>query len=72
MVVAAIVMTAIMGFSTYRLSSSFLRLKEATDKHIAMEDAATSLMDASDYLTERAQRFAGSGGAARRAVKAPG
>ena len=61
MVVAAIIMTAIMGYSTYRLSSSFLRLKEATDKHIAMEDAATSLMDASDYLTERAQRFAGTG-----------
>ena len=61
MVVATVVMTVIMVFSIYRLSSSFLRLTDATESHIAMEEAATKLMDASDYLTEKAQRFAGTG-----------
>ena len=61
MVVAAVIMTALMVYSIYRLSSSFLRMTHATESHIAMVKAATKLMDASDYLTEKAQRFAGTG-----------
>ena len=61
MVVAAIAMTAIMVYSTYHLTGSFLNLSEATDSHITMEKAANELMDASDYLTEKAQRFASTG-----------
>ena len=61
MVVAAVAMTVIMVYSTYRLASSFLRLEEATESHITMEKAATGLMDASDFLTEKAQRFTGTG-----------
>ena len=61
MVVAAVIMTALMVYSIYRLSSSFLRMTRATESHIAMGKAATKLMDASDYLTEKAQRFAGTG-----------
>ena len=61
MVVAAVIMTALMVYSIYRLSSSFLRMTHATESHIAMGKAATKLMDASDYLTEKAQRFAGTG-----------
>ena len=61
MVVAAVAMTVIMVYSTYRLAFSFLRLEEATESHITMEKAATGLMDASDFLTEKAQRFTGTG-----------
>ncbi len=61
MVVAAVIMTVLMVYSIYRLSASFLRMTRATESHIAMGKAATKLMDASDYLTEKAQRFAGTG-----------
>ena len=61
MVILAIAMTIIMVYSTYHLTESFLNLSETTDSHIEMEKAANELMDASDYLTEKAQRFAGTG-----------
>ncbi len=42
---------------TYHTIQSFHALSAATDSYIILEDAASSLMSASDYLTEEAQCF---------------
>lgn len=57
LIVVAMAMSGVMLYSTYRLTANFRRIMRASEKHMAMEKAALELMDASDYLTERAQRF---------------
>ncbi|MCR5090438.1 MAG: GGDEF domain-containing protein [Oscillospiraceae bacterium] len=44
-------------FMTYHTIRSFRALSEATEVYIVLEDAATGLMNASDYLTEEAQCY---------------
>ena len=61
LLVVMIIMSATVVFSTYRLTSSFMRLKSAASEHTDLVKAANELMDASDFLTERVQRFALSG-----------
>ena len=46
-----------MFVSTFRLSSSFRRVTETSEQQIELRKAARELMDASDYLTEKVQRF---------------
>ncbi len=61
LVLITAIVSGIMLFFTYRLTATFLRLAAATEEHIRLEKAAHELMDASDYLTERVQRFTISG-----------
>jgi len=46
-----------MFYSTFHLAVSFQRLTHATEEQIELRKAARELMDASDYLTEKVQRF---------------
>ncbi len=57
LIVGALIISALMFYSTYHLSASFSRLAKASEQQIELRKAARELMDASDYLTEQAQRF---------------
>ncbi len=57
LIAISVIMSGIMIFYTFRLTGTFLRLAGATEEHMLLEKAAHELMDASDYLTERVQRF---------------
>ena len=57
MTVIAILIAVLITFSIFHLSSTFKNLKNAAEEYISLEKAANELMDASDYLTENAQRF---------------
>ena len=57
LIIVMIVMSGIVIYSTYRMTSTFLSLVSATEEHTELENAAHELMDASDYLTEQVQRF---------------
>ena len=57
LMIGAVIISCLMFFSTYQLSSSFQNLTTASEEQIELRKAARELMDASDYLTERVQRF---------------
>lgn len=57
LIVLTVIVSGLMVFSTYHLSSTFLDLSGAMDEYIELEKAANEMMDASDYLTEKVQRF---------------
>lgn len=57
LIVGAVIISCMMLYSTYHLSSSFQRLTETSEQQIELRKAARELMDASDYLTEKVQRF---------------
>ncbi len=57
MLVCAVVILTLLVFSTYQSSSVFSTLSKATSNYIVRQKAAHDLMEASDYLTEMAQRF---------------
>lgn len=57
LMIGAVIISCMMFFSTYQLSSSFQNLTTASEEQIELRKAARELMDASDYLTERVQRF---------------
>lgn len=61
LVAISVLMSIAMIYSTVRLSSSFLRVTNATEEHLELEEAALELVEASDYLTECAQRFSATG-----------
>ncbi len=58
LIVGSVIICALMFFSTYHLFSSFEHLTETAEQQIELRKAARELMDASDYLTEKVQRFA--------------
>lgn len=58
MIMLAIIISLLLIYSTFQSSSVFSRLSAATSNYIVRQDAAHDLMQASDYLTEMAQRFA--------------
>lgn len=60
-IVVAVIFSCLMIFSTYRLINSFMRVKNASEENLMLQNAVHGLMDASDYLTEMAQRFTESG-----------
>lgn len=60
-IILAVVVSGIMIYSTFHLSSTFAALTDATNEYIELEKAAYELMDASDYLTEKVQRFSADG-----------
>ena len=57
MIVCAVIISLLLIFSTYESSSVFSSLSKATGNYIVRQKAAHELMEASDYLTEMAQRF---------------
>ncbi len=57
MVLIALVITGLMIYYTFQLTSTFSDITEATEDYITLDKASYELMDASDYLTEKAQRF---------------
>lgn len=61
LVILAIITCGLLIASTFYSFATFRHLSEATDDYIELQKAAYELMDASDYLTEMAQRFAASG-----------
>ena len=57
LVIMAVIISGIMFYFTFHLGVSFQRLTNATEEQIELRKAARELMDASDYLTEKVQRF---------------
>ena len=57
MIIGAAIISAVMFLSTYHLTQSFRHLTETSEQQIELRKAARELMDASDYLTEKVQRF---------------
>ena len=57
MVVMAVVLSALLIFSTFHLTSTFRELSGVMDEYIDLQKAAHDLNEASDYLTEQVQRF---------------
>ena len=57
LIIVTILMAGTVIYCTYRLTYTFLHLTAASEEHLELEKAAHDLMDASDYLTERVQRF---------------
>jgi diguanylate cyclase (GGDEF)-like protein len=50
-------MAGMIVIPSYKLETAYKQMSATTEEHIEMEEAAHSLMDASDYLTEQVQRF---------------
>ena len=61
LIVIAVLVSALMIFSTAQLSSTFQNLSAAVEKHMELRRATDDLMNASDYLTENVQRFSVTG-----------
>ena len=57
LIIGAVIISGVMVYFTFQLSSSFRRLTETSEQQIELRKAARELLDASDYLTEKAQRF---------------
>ena len=51
LIVIAVIVSAFMIYTTYRLTNNFMHVRDALNENIALESAI------SDYLTENAQRF---------------
>ena len=56
-IIGTIIIAGLMFYTTFNLGASFQTLTAASDNQIALDKAAHELMDASDYLTDRVQRF---------------
>ena len=61
LVFTAVLLSGLIVYSSSYLSASFKSLTDVSERNIELRKAALELMDASDYLTERVQRFAISG-----------
>ena len=57
MIIGTVIISSLLFYSTYHMVSNFQDLTKTSEKQIEMRKAARELMDASDYLTERVQRF---------------
>ena len=57
MLFVSIAITALLLFMTFHTIKSFHALSSATDTYIELQEAADSLMQASDYLTDEAQNY---------------
>lgn len=57
MIIAAVIISGLMFFFTFRFTAGYKRLNVAAEQHIELRKAASELMDASDFLTEKVQRF---------------
>lgn len=57
MVIVSFIIMAILLFKTFESGSTFSDLSEATNNYIYLEKDADALMSASDFLTDKVQRF---------------
>ena len=57
MLIISLSVTALLLYTTFHTLRSFRSLSGATDDYIDMQEAAASLLAASDYLTEEAQSY---------------
>lgn len=57
MLVVSLAVTVCLLYTNYRTIKSFNGLSDAMDRYIDLQDAADSLLKASDYLTEQAQCY---------------
>ncbi len=57
LIISMIIWSGTVIIASYRLTNTFIRLANAEEEHAELVKAAHELMDASDYLTERVQRF---------------
>ena len=57
LVIIAFLLAGLMLYSTFNLSTSFKALTENSENTTELSKAAIELMDASDYMTEKVQRF---------------
>ena len=57
LIIGAVIISGLMILFTFQLSASFQALTTASEQQVELAQAARELMDASDYLTERVQRF---------------
>jgi len=57
MMVCAVIISLLLIFSTYQSASVFSKLSKETGNYIVRQKAVYELMEASDYLTEKVQRF---------------
>ncbi|MBE7003634.1 MAG: GGDEF domain-containing protein [Ruminococcaceae bacterium] len=57
MAAITLVISALLIFATYRTSNGYERVNEATANYISWEQSASSIQDATDYLTEQARNF---------------
>lgn len=53
----SLIITFVLIFATVRALLSFFSLERSTDYYIELEQEASKLMEASDYLTEQVQRY---------------
>ncbi|MBP5665742.1 MAG: hypothetical protein J6X87_05625, partial [Clostridia bacterium] len=57
LVTLAALISAVLIVSTIRFSTTFADFTKATEEYVELHQDAKELMDASDYLTEKVQRF---------------
>lgn len=57
LIAVALVLCALMIYSTFHLAAGTRTLTDTTEQQIELRKAAREMMDASDYLTEKVQRF---------------
>lgn len=57
MIILAVIISGLLMYATFTALNTFSRLSKATNDFVEMEKAAHQLMDASDFLTEKAQRY---------------
>lgn len=57
LIIGAFIISTLVFYFTFNLSSSFRHVTETSEQQIELRKAARELMDASDYLTEKVQRF---------------
>lgn len=57
LIVGAVIISVLMILFTFQLTTSFQALTNASEQQVELAQAARELMDASDYLTEKVQRF---------------
>lgn len=60
-IICAVIVSTIVFFFTHRLSESFVHVTKVAEEHIELRKAAIELMNASDFLTEKVQRFSVTG-----------
>ena len=57
----AVLFTVLVAYSTVNLSKSFRVLSSSVEEHKVLETSAIKMLEGSDYLTERVQRYAVTG-----------
>ena len=57
LLILSILMAGMIVIPSYKLETAYKQMSQKTEEHIEMEEAAHKLMDASDFLTEKVQRF---------------